>query len=291
MNFNDVQESEEFGVTNFFTTDLEQWAEVFGFEYNDDCTPKNPEPKISQVQESVYRTETVEKLNQPKPNVYKGIKNGKCIFEFLEPLFANTIKAKRYKKFGLYKGQINIYPPYIYSTFKVITSNYSDAIFTTAVNELDAIITRQDMNFNDENKHRGNSYKYECPFYLSFLKTQVLFMPVNGLTVRNAAQNAENKSVEDFGVYCPYYEIAGHYHPAILLDLNAIRAYAEKEAHDIKGLYMQILLKLLAFAYQDPTNSVDEEGSFEKLFKPKNAGFSFSYNEEEAAEFVKKYLS
>lgn len=290
FDFDNIQDDQTFGVANFIAEDLKPWAKVFGFVYNDDFTPKTPEPVIPQAQEGVYRTANVEKYIQPKPNVYKGIENGKCVFEFVEPLFANCIKAKRYTGPGLHNGQITIYPPYIYSTLKVIPDHQSDEVFAAAVNKLDAIITRQDMNFTDDNKHLGNSYKFDCPFYLSFLKTQVIIMPVNDSTVRNAAQNAENKSVEDFGVYCPYYEIAGFYHPAILLNLDAIRAYAAKEQLDIKDLYIQSLLTLLAYAYQDPTNSVAEDGSFEKLNKPTNAEFSLAYNEEDAAEFVKTYL-
>ena len=85
--------------------------------------------------------------------------------------------------------------------------------------------------------------------------------------------------------------MAGHYHPAILLDLSAIRAYAAKEQQDVKDLYIQILLKLLAYAYQDPTNRVDENGVFEKLNMSKKSECSFAYNEEEATEFVNTYLS
>ena len=291
LNFHDIQESEEFGVTNFFTADLELWAEVFGFEYDGEFKPKNPVSSLPKAQEGVYRTATVEKLNQPKQSVYKGIgPDNKYMFEFLDPLFDNTIKAKHYDGPGFKNGHIKIYPPFIYSTLKK-PNNLSDAIFETALNELDAIITRQDMNFTFENQYLGNSYKYKCPFYLSFLKTQVIIMLVNGSTVANFAQNAENISVEDFGVYCPYYEMAGHYHPAIRLDLEAIRTYAEKEKQDLKHLYKQILLKLLAYAYQDPTNGVEADGTFEKLIKPKMLGFSFSYNEKEADELVKKYLS
>lgn len=292
FNFEDVQEDQSFGASVAYKAYIEPWAKVFGFEYDDDFEPKEPEPSIPQSQEGVYRTATTEKFTQPKPNVYKGIgTDGRFIFEFTEPLFANTIHARLYKGFGLNYGQINIYPPYIYATLKVILGNESDAVLMKAVSDLDTIITRQDMNFTDENKHLGYSYKYDCPFYLSFLKTQVIILLVNSSIVINASQKAENKSEADFGAYCPYYEIAGFYHPAILLDLNAIRRYAAKEKQNVKGLYMQILLKLLAYAYQDPTNSVDEAGTFEKMTKPKKSEFSFAYNEEEAAELAKNYLS
>lgn len=292
FDFNNIQDDQTFGVANFIAEDLEPWAEVFGFEFDEDFKPKTPKSRIPQAQEDVFRTAAVEKLSQPKQSVYKGIEDGKFLFEFLEPLFTDTIKAKRFPKLKLRNGQINHFPPYIYATLKVIPSKQSDEVFMAAVNELDAIITRQDMNFKDENKLQGNSYKYDCPFYLSFLKTQVIILLVDVATVRNAAQNAENKSVEDFGVYCPYHEImAGHYHPAILLDLSAIRAYAAKAQQDLKDLYIQILLKLLAYAYLDPTNRVDENGVFEKLNKSKKSECSFAYNEEEATEFVNTYLS
>jgi len=291
LNFREVKEPEEFGVTDFIKAHIKPWAKLFGFEYDDDdLTPKNPEPILPQKQEGVCRTPTTEKMSQPKPSVYKGWENGKFVFEFSEPLFKNAINAKRLKDTKLLYGQINIYPLYIYSPLKVIPGNQSDDVFAYAANELDAVITMKDMDFTDNNHPLGYSYKYYCPFYLSFLKTQVIIMLVDRSFVVNASQKAENKPVEDFGVYCPYYEMAGYFHPAIKLDLDAIRTYAEKEQKDLKSLYMHILLELLAYAYQDPTNRVDEKGAFEKLYKPKEKDFSFSYNEEEAAAFVKKYL-
>lgn len=163
FDFDNIQDDQTFGVANFIAEDLKPWAEVFGFEFDEDFKPKTPEPSIPKAREDVFRTAAVEKLSQPKQSVYKGIgANNKFLFEFSDPLFANTIKAKRFPKLKLRNGQINHYPPYIYATLKVIPSKQSDEVFMAAVNELDAIITRQDMNFKDENKLQGNSYKYDC---------------------------------------------------------------------------------------------------------------------------------
>ena len=114
-----------------------------------------------------------------------------------------------------------------------------------------------------------------------------MVMPLNAAFIKNAQLKEGAISIDDLGVYCPCYDFAGCIRPAVLLDSNAIRAYAKNEQKDLKEVYMRTLLKLFAYAYQDPTNTIDETGAFVK----KDWNPSFSYDEQEANEFVKKYLS
>ena len=286
VDFNNIQTKATNIAQEMLDDFVKPWADIFGFEYDkSNFEPIEPKSCLPESKEGVYRTETDKIYSKPKPNPYKGMKDEKIVLEFADPIWPNAIKAKLFNSSKLSLGQINRYPPYIYSTLKVVYTCKSDDSFTEALTELDAIITRQDMNFINEKLFPDN---ITCPFYLSFLKTRVIILVLEDISLVNiTAQKPQNRTVKDLGLYCPYYDRNFYdHHPTIMLFSNAIRAYAKNEQKDLKEVYMRTLLKLFAYAYQDPTNTIDETGAFVK----KEWNPSFSYDEQEANEFVKKYL-
>lgn len=284
VDFNAIEVQEKnFGMM-VLETPLEEWKSVFGFEYDEDLKPIEPKSCLPEPKEGVYRTEFDKIYSKPKPNPYKGLneKDKKYVFEFTEPIWPND-HAHICHNFSFGQVRIDKYPPYIYSTFKISPAVY-DQDWVNAINELEAIVTMGDMNGVYKKEGAGNIN--DGLFYLSFLKSQVMVMPLNAAFIKNAQLKEGAISIDDHGVYCPCYDFAGCIRPAVLLDLNAIRAYAKNEQKDLKEMYKRTLLKLFAYAYQDPTNTIDETGAFVK----KDWNPSFSYDEQEANEFVKKYL-
>ena len=159
-----------------------------------------------------------------------------------------------------------------------------------AIHELDTLITIGDMNFDKTNDYRGNSYKYGCPFFLSYLKTQVIILLADKAIIDQKKKQTGAISMGEFGLYDPYYNVAGWTHPAIFLDVKGMRAYAQKEQTDPIALYQRTLLTLLAYAYQDPTNKINDEGIFTKLSMPKKEQKAIQYDEQAAQDLVDSYL-
>lgn len=270
---------------------LQAWADVFHFEYDAEFNPVAPKPKLPKPAEGVYRPESTIKFLQPQTNPYRGMKDGCFQFYFEGPILSSCIKAQIHEPMWLILGEILQYPTYIYAPIKIVANPQADEVFMHAIHELDTLITMGDMNFTEANDYRGNSYQYGCPFFLSFLKTQVIVILANDTAISNCMDKGSVIAVDDFGVYDPFCKVAGWPHPAIFLNLKAMRTHAQKEQKDLVELYQRTLLTLLAYAYQDPTNKIDEKGTFCKMSMGKLEQENIPYDEQAAEEFVNSYLS
>ena len=269
MNFNEIKNDETDFSEKALLKELTPWSEVFEF-------PLKIEPTAEEMQE------------QP----YKGIVDNEFLFEFSGPLWRLRRQVTPHENLSLRQGYIKKYPSYIYSRLKFEDSKLTDAEIHQAIDELEAIITKGDMDFYDGNQYRGYGYKYNIPFYLSFLKSQVYIYFVDDNTITNATNLEGAKPFERFGVYCPYYKIVDKYYPVILLSLRAMRYQSKQTKIEIGFLFQHVLLRLFAYAFQDPTNKVDDEGIFEKTTYnlPTNEITLITYNEQEAEEFVHHYF-
>lgn len=292
VNFGAIQTKSSFTIETILEATLKPWSEVFEFEYDKETLePVNKVSKLSEPAEGVYRPESTRKTLTPKANPYKGHENNKYRFKFEDPIFSNIIHAKRYSGLRWSNGKIDKYPLYIYSQLKVIMDCQADDDFAQAMQELETLITMGDMHFTECNDYRGNSYKYDCPFFLSFLKTQLIILLVNDTSIRLWRNKEGAKHVDNFGVYDPYYKVASSTHPAIYLDVEAMRAHAQKEQKNPIELYQRVLLTLLAYAYQDPTNEIDEKGTFTKMSMDRSDRINIHYDEQAAEAFVDSYLN
>lgn len=293
MDFNAIKNNEQTFDKKLYNKYLEPWSKVFGFEFDEKCNPVTPQPKLSEPKEGVYRPQSTIELLQPHANPYQGLdKEGKFQFYFDGPILNSCPKAQKVpRKTQFLSGDILHHPSYIYAPLKIATNPYTDEVFMRAMNELDMLITIGDMHFTDANNHRGNSCQYGCPFYLSFLKTQVVILLVNSTSIRLWKNKESSISVGNFGVYDPYYKVASWTHPAIYLDVEAMRAHALKEQKDPVELYQRTLLTLLAYAYQDPTNEIDEKGTFTKMSMDRSDRINIHYDKQAAEAFVNSYFS
>ena len=269
---------------------IKKWAEVFHFEYDAEFNPVAPQPKLPKAAKGVYRPESIVKFLQPQPNPYRGMKDGRFQFYFEGPILSSCIKAQIHEPMRLISGEILQYPTYIYTPLKIVANPQADEVFMHAIHELDTLITMGDMNFTEANDYRGNSYQYGCPFFLSFLKTQVIIILANDTAISNCMDKESVIPVDNFGVYDPYCKVAGWPHPAIFLNLKAMRARAKKQK-DLVELYQRTLLTLLTYAYQDPNNKVDEKGTFTKMSMGKLAQKNIPYDKDAAEKFVNSYLN
>ena len=269
VDFNNVLTDDYDYVTNVFENKLEPWSKVFEF-------PLKVEPTVEEMK------------GQP----YKGLEGKNLLFEFSGSLWRLRRQVTTHKNLKFTQGNIKVYPNYIYSQLKY-DSKLTDKIILQALDELDAIITKGDMNFVEANNYRGNSYKFDTPFYLSFLKSQVFIYFVDDTTIASATTLDGAIAVQRFGVYCPYYKIVDQYYPVILLSLKALKYQAKMNKLNISDLFQHILLELFAYAFQDPTNKIDEEGIFVKPTYdiPSKEIKSITYDRQAAEEFVNSYLN
>lgn len=289
MNFNAIHCEGTINKELFLNHLIKPWSDLFGFEYDaSTLEPIQKKSELSEQPDGVYRPELTMKLLSPKEIPYKGLVDNRLLFRFSGPILTTQSKAVRYANLHLSGGKIEVYPTYIYSALKIIRDKKTDDTFLQAMHELDSIITIGDMNF--EKDGRGNSYKYDCPFYLSFLKTQVLIYPVGKNVISTMRQDKGAIAVKNFGIYCPYYSTFTGYHPAVFLDIEALRQDAQDEQEDVIRHIEREVLRLLAYAYQDPTNCVDENGIFVKLHSKQDTIQIYSYSADEAEEFMNRYI-
>ena len=270
MDFNAIKDSESDFVSDVFENILEPWSKVFEF-------PLKVRP-------------TVEAMNEQP---YKGKVDDAFQFKFSGPLWRIKRQVTPHKGIHLRQGKIITYPDFIYSRLRFEEMKRPDAKLMQALEELDTIITKGDMNFIETNQYRGNSYKYDTPFYLSFLKAMVGIYFVDDATIISATKLEGAIAVQRFGVYYPYYKIVEKYRPAILLNLKAFAFQAKMNKLDVCDLYKRVLLELFAYAFQDPTNKVDDNGCFQKptYFLPTKEAEAIQYDRQAAEEFVNSYLN
>ena len=272
VDFDLINIEQESFTENAELQELKPWSDVFGFP---------------------LKLEPTEKEMETQP--YKGTTKDKYQFEFK---FSGHIwrierQVTPHKDIHLRQGKIITYPDFIYSRLRFEEMKRPDVKLLQALEELDTIITKGDMNFIEDNQYRGNSYKYDTPFYLSFLKAMVGIYFVDDATIISATKLEGAIAVQRFGVYCPYYKIVEKYRPAILLNLKAFAFQAKMNKLDVCDLYKRVLLELFAYAFQDPTNAVDSDGYFPKptYFLPTKEADAIQYDRQAAEEFVNSYLS